>query len=289
MSLYPIILNQNNADPNGDTSKYIYRFNRGSIQFKSKKAKVGLQKLNLFYSWRNIDRALYNNNDFKLIFPDGTVNTFTEYSLSIPDGNYTVDDLNKWLQSWFVSNRLYLINATTGAFRYFYEILTNANTYKVQLVSHDVPAVLPSGFNLPPGGFGNGFPSQTLQQPTLVILPFDQSNFGKLIGFSQGGYFDAVSNLIPELNPCPNVVVTCSLANGGKFTNPSDIIYSFVTGSNAYGSMLNIEPQNIVFHNIPSGVYHEVVVQFFNGQTFKKLPIIDTQISIHLIVQIEED
>ena len=122
----------------------------------------------------------------------------------------------------------------------------------------------------------------------MVIQPFNESNFGKIIGFSPGGYFDAVSDLVPEINPAPNVVLTCSLANGGRFTNPSDIVYSFVTGNAIYGAMLDIEPQNLIFHTIPDGIYHEVVVRFYNGQSFLKLPIIDTQLIIHLIVQIDD-
>lgn len=285
-SIFPIILNQTHADPN-DTSTYRYRFNRGSAEFKDKKARVALQKLNLFYSWRNIDSELYNNNKFQMIFPDGSPLGFTEYNIFIDNGNYDVDSLNKWLQNWFIQNNKYLINSSTGAYRFFYEIITNPQTYKIQLISHEIPISMPPSFQNPTGGTFS-FPTVPNQQPTLVVLPFTQSNFGKLIGFSQGGYFDAVSNLVPEINPCPNVVVTCSLAAGGRYTNPSDIIYSFVTGTTQYGSMLNIEPQNLIFHRINDGIYHEVVVKFYNGQTFSKLPIIDTQISIHLLIQIDD-
>jgi hypothetical protein len=276
---FPLVINKNDVVA-GDNSSYIYRFPRGSINFKN--ASVALMQCNLYYSWGNINAALYNNNQFQIIFPDGTPNTFTEYTVTIPDGNYTVQDLNRFLQSFFVANNKYHINATTGAFRYYYEITTNPNTYKIQLVASEIPTSLPSGFNNPPGGFS--YPSQASQQPSLVVMP--NNNFGRLIGFSQGAYFDASSNLVPEMSPVSTVFIRCSLLNN-KFTNPNDIIYGFTTANTTYGSMMQLEPQNLVFNKIEDGTRTEVKIHF-TDQDNMRLNIIDTALVIILLIQIDD-
>lgn len=270
--IFPIVLNSNNY-VNDNT--YTYRFPRGSIYLKN--SSVSLSQINLYYSWQNID-AQYNNNVFKIIFPDNTPETFTTYTVTIPYGNYTIEDLNKYLQHWSIQNGKYILNATTGQNVYYLELISNPQTYSIEFVAHDIPTALPAGY-LNPGGMT--FPA-VISKPSLVVL--NSNNFGTLIGFEPGVYFTSSSTKTPEMNPVSSVLVTCSLINN-RFTSPSDILYSFVSGSAQYGSMLSINNQDMVFTNIPEGHYKEVTIKFLSDKLIP-LNIRDKSGIIYLIVKI---
>lgn len=278
-SIFPIILNSTHAVA-GDTSTYTYKFPRGSINLKN--ASVAVSNINIYYSWANINAALYNNNTYDILFPDGSPATFTRYTVTIPDGNYTVEDLNRHLQAFFVTNNKYFINATTGAFRYYMEWVSNPTEYAIQLVCYEIPTSLPSGFNPPTGGFS--YPAAANQQPSVQI--FSTNNFGKLVGFSPGMYFDHVSDITPQMSPVSSVMVRCSLINN-KFTNPNDIIYSFTSAGANYGNMMNIQNNNLIFSKIDDGVYTSVTIKF-TDQEYNRLNIKDTNLVIYLIVQIND-
>jgi hypothetical protein len=60
------------------------------------------------YSIFNITSAYYNNN-FTFFFPTGsTFLTYSTHDMTIPDGFYTIEDLNAFMQQYAISNGLYL-------------------------------------------------------------------------------------------------------------------------------------------------------------------------------------
>jgi len=62
------------------------------------------------YSWNNVS-TYYNNKTFSLIFP--TAATTITYSFVLPDGFYTVGDINYNLRTYFsISQMLVLFNAS---------------------------------------------------------------------------------------------------------------------------------------------------------------------------------
>lgn len=274
-SVFPIILNSSNAVQD-DSSTFIYKFPRGSINLKN--ASVALSQINMFYSWGNINKQLYNNSEFGVIFPDGSPAGFYEFDVVIPDGNYTIEDLNKYLQSEFTKRKYYLIDAN-GNHVYYMELLANPNTYSIHLVCYEIPRTLPAGYTDP----GFSFPSFAGQKPSLVIKP---NNFGKLIGFNVGPHFTELSQFTPQMSPVSSVLVTCSLINN-RFTNPNNVIYSFVSGSTEYGRMMSIQNQDLVYSNINDGVYSQVTIKFIDNN-FQRLNIKDTNLIIYLIVKIDE-
>lgn len=271
--IFPIVLNQNNYV---NENTFTYKFPRGSVHFKN--ASVSLSQINIYYSWGNIEEQ-YNNNKFDIIFPDATPATFTRYNVEVPYGNYTVEDLNQYLQHWSIQNNKYIVNASTGQNLYYMEFISNPQTYKIEFIAHDING-LPPGY-LNPGGMT--FPA-VVSKPTLVILP--NNNFGELIGFAPGAYFTSSSTKTPEMNPVSSVLVTCSLINN-RFTSPNNVLYSFVSGSAQYGSMLAIQNQDMVFTNIPEGQYSECEIRFFSDK-LKNINIRDKSLVIYLIVKIQK-
>jgi hypothetical protein len=149
----------------------------------------------------------------------------------------------------------------------------------VQLNLFEVPLALPTDWSNP-GSF---------EFPTILTTPefYVYDNFSKVIGMNAGSYFDSrLSDFTPEVSPVSSVLVGCSLVNN-HFTNPSTIIYSFVSGSTKYGSILSVNAQDLVYSNIRDGTYHEFDVVFMD-QNYKPLEIIDTSLIIYLVVKIIE-
>lgn len=275
--IFPVILNSTNVIQ-GEPSAYVYKFPRNSINLKN--ASIAVSNINLYYSWGNVNKTLYNNNTFQFLFPDTAGST--NYDVVLPDGNYEVEDINAYLQKVFVDNRLYNINTSTGQYRYYMELKANPITYSIDLVCYTVPTSTPAGYSDPVGGFGNGYPTQP-EQPFLNIT---NENFGKLIGYSVGLHIDTTSQFTPQIAEVSSVLVRCSMINN-KFTNPPDIIYSFTTKGQKFGSMLAIENNNLVFNQIPDGMYTELIIRFVD-QNYRRLNIIDTNLVIYLVIQIEE-
>lgn len=271
--IHPIILNQNN---NVDDNTYTYTFSKGASHLKG--ASIALSECNIFYSWQNIT-ARFNNNSFSIIFPDNTVPTFTEYDITIPDGNYTVEDLNQFLQQWQIDNAKYLVNNTTLKNYYFIELVTRPHTYQIQLIMYDIPTALPVGYSNPSGMV---FPA-VVSKATLVL---SNNKFGDLIGFEpNAGYFSALSTKTPQMSPISSILMSCNLVNSG-FSNPSNILYSFVSGSTEYGRMISVQNQSIEFLKIPDGVYRELTIKFMDDK-FRPLIIKDHSLIIYLLIKIE--
>lgn len=275
-SIFPIILNSSHVDPN-DLSTYTYKFPRGSAIFKN--ASVAISQINIFYSWRNIDKSAYNNNQFKLIFPNAT-SLIQEYDVIIPDGNYDVAALNSFLQHWSIQNGCYLRNDVTQQNRYYIELVTHPETYKIQLISYEIPTSIPPGYSNP----GNmTFPIQAGLTPVMKIL--STNNFGQLLGFNPGEYGSHMSDVVPQMSPVSSVLVGCSLVHN-KFTNPDNILLSFVSGKNEYGSMIQVQNQDIQYSKIEDGTYTQLQIKFYTNE-FKRLNILDPNLIVYLIIKID--
>jgi hypothetical protein len=134
------------------------------------------------YSMFNITAA-YNNNAFNFYFPSGPSSTsYTTYNIIIPDGFYTISDLNSYMQQYAISNGLYLIDSG-GNYVYYISVQYNATYYANQLIAKLVPTSLPTGYTDPSNWIGYPTVSRT---PYLEIL--SSSNFGTYLGFSTGQY-----------------------------------------------------------------------------------------------------
>jgi len=244
--------------------------------------KIALQKLNLYYSWANINSS---NNTFSIDFPTGTA-TYTNVSVTIPVGYNlaSVEELNAYLQSVLISNKMYLINSLTGDFFYWMQFIENPSVYGVSLVLSLVPSSLPSGFTTPSGFPGFPTTSRTMRFNT------NTSNFGYLIGYASSTTFDGgVSEIIyestftPQLSPVNTVLMRCShSSNPLALNNDSNVIYTFTTKNTQYGSLIEVEPQNLVYYDIQTS--SNVLTIDFVDQDYNPLNVKDPSISILLLI-----
>lgn len=287
MAISNLVLNENNLNRNGvfnaSTQPAPYNqlyHNLGSTSLRGKK--VALQKANLFRSWASI-RA--DNNTFSISFPTGT-NTYSNVSVVIPIGkNFeTVDELDNYVKTVMIANKMYLINSTTGDFLYWMNFIANPTSYGVSLIQTLVPTSLPSGYT-PPSGF-IGFPSVS----RTMKFTTDSSNFNLLIGYPASTSFDGNtsattfdSTFCPQLNPVSSFRITLNIANNPlALNNDSTIIYTDTVSGVDWGSIKEIEPNNLIWYDITSD--SNIVIVSFTDQDGNPLQIKDPQISVLLLI-----
>ena len=126
---------------------------------------MAISSLAIPYSWYNITSA-YNNKTISITFP--YLATTTTLNISIPDGFYSVSDINNYIELQCINNGLYLINAT-GSYVYYFQVYSNATYYTNTIVLSLVPTAATAsaaGYTVPSSGFwsttsGNGLPTTT--------------------------------------------------------------------------------------------------------------------------------
>lgn len=241
--------------------------------------KIGLKKLNLYYSWPNI----INNTSLTVGWRIGTSYTNYVWTLPAKTNYYTVDELNESLQTFCIANGLYLINSD-GDNVYYLELKANASTYKINLNLFTVPTSLPATWTQP-GNFA-GYPSVSVT-PRFTIPT--GSELITIVGLVDQLYDGNTSNIsyssvyVPQLIPVSTVFMTCNIAKNDIPINGSTVITAFTTRGTVYGSMIEIEPSEISWYEIDTNT-NNLEIAFYD-QNFTALYIQDPQICVHLEVK----
>lgn len=233
---FPILVNGNNVIVNDPfQSRYVYNFNG---TFNGEGWEIGLVKGSIYNSWPNISPQ-FDNQSFSYIWSDGTTNT-----INLPQGFYTVSDLNFAMQNAMLLNKHYLIN-DQGEPVYYLTLTENPVQYAISLVAYPVPTSLPSGWSLPSGASWS-LPI-TATTPQLVIS--SGNNFKDIIGFNSGLFpatpqttqYTTRSTATPVITPVGVVNLVCS----GVGISQSSTPYSIFDFSNAdaagYGDIIPLQ------------------------------------------------
>lgn len=272
---YPIIFNQQNV-VNSNT----YTYNFGS-NVDMNDMEIALGDLSMYYSWQSIN-TYYNNNKFSLIFPNGAGNT--TYNLIISNGTYSATDLNNYLKYWFITQNLYITNNTTGEITVYAEIQENAPQYALNLVVYPLPMSLPAGYT---SAGGITWPT-TVRSPQFII---NNSAFGDIIGFDLATYPAApassittiVSTKTPQISPVQSVIVMLDAAYN-PYSQDSAVIHTFSSKGVQYGSLIQSSPPELSWVPMQQGSRQSITLRFVD-QTFKPLQIIDTNLTIKLMLR----
>ena len=211
MSTIRIVLNSTSVG-NGTSNDFTAQISQG---IPCTGYEMAVEQITLSFSWFNISTALGNN-----IIGYQTASSGTK-SITIPDGEYGISDINNVLKAGITANGDNPLNVTISA---------NVNTLTSNIT-------LVSGYKL------------DLTVGTLyVILGY---NTGRLI--STSGSSDVEANV----TPVNTVLFHCSIVNGAIYNNGtvSDIVASY--GPNvAPGSLITIQPNTPVYQKItPETIY----------------------------------
>jgi hypothetical protein len=271
----PIVITSANLDDTeSSNSRYRYTFPVGIANF-NEKFEVALGKISIYYSWFNITKK-YGNNVFQYRWINNTT-----YTVTIEDGYYDVEQINARFQKEMIQNNHYLIN-TDGEYVYYLEITSSSTLYAIVLLTYAVPSSLPSGWTAP-----DGF-SFTNRTPQFII---NANAFRDVIGFNTGTYppthltvdYSIKSQYTPQVSPTQSILLSVSFIKNPYF-NPNTILYSFTAANTEFGSIIEVDPNNLSFVPIQQGSYSEIFVQFYD-QGFQPLQINDTNLTIILYIR----
>ncbi len=273
---FNIILNSSNVSNTNTNNVYTYFFNNQGFKINDGSV-ICIGNLTIPYSWYNIT-SNYNNKTFQIIFPN---TTSTTYTITLPDGFYSVDDINNYIQQYCILNNLYLIDGN-GNYVYYLSLQYNTNSYKIQLLTFVVPTSLPSGYTAP-AGWG-GYPASATA-PTLVV---QANGFRNIIGFAAGSFgggstnSSILSSYTPTGSPVNNVIIRCNLVEN-NCTNPSDVLDSFSITS-TFGSNINYSPNFEKWVRLKSGTFNNLQITL-TDQNFNTLYANDSNILINLLIK----
>jgi hypothetical protein len=274
---------------NKSNNRLVYRFT-SSTTFKN--ARVALKSVTMYYSWFNISAAAYNNNRFQYTWFDTTGELNTTVTITVPDGNYSIETLNEYLQSQLILNGHYVTRTVNGQTSniYFFEMVANSTFYKFQINCYPMPTSAQNASTyqyIKPVGATWSFPPEATT-PQIIINSTNE--FKSLLGFDAGSYpavlqqtkYDVLGQHVPQIDPVSSLLLTCSLVTQ-KYSYPNTILYSFVNNSTGFGTTLHSEPNSLSWAKIQDGNYAEISLSIID-QHFNDIDILDPMMSISLLI-----
>jgi len=277
-----LILNSTNVSPS-QTNKYSFKFLGSGVSFE-KGDTIALASINVLYSWYNITSLLGNNR-----FSYHIKNNDVGYEVLIPDGFYSISDLNAILQFTLLANGHYLVQTTgtTTINWYPLAISTNSTYYSIQLTCNPIAVTLPTGFTNPGGKFYNTI---TFTVPTTPQFVISNTEFQQIIGVNAGTYppvsqttiYNTLSTFTPQVSPVQNIIVRCNLCNN-TFANPSDILYTFTPQNVDFGSNIFIQNPTLSMIDIKAGNFQSIDIELVD-QNYNKIVMKDTNVCIQLVI-----
>jgi len=263
-------------------SKGTFIYNLPSSWSSDGNAGVGLASLTMYNSTFNITSER-GNNVISFIWNVGTPVTYT---WTIPNGYYSVSDLNYYIQNQCILNNLYCISGTN--FVYFLELETNPVRYSIQLNSFPIPTSTNAtalGYVKPTSTTWSFPASSTANNPQITIT----TAFGNLIGFNAGTYPSSLStstqsvlsSKTPIISPVSTYIIRCNLINN-KFSNPNDIMIQIPLNS-SLGSLINYNASDLHYSRISSNTYKQIILTF-TDQQFEEIQLNDIDVSINLTI-----
>ena len=259
---FTLVINSTNVSNTNTDATYTYNFIGGGFRIEDD-MEVMLSSAQIPYSIFNITAA-NGNNTITFAFPTGAgVGSYTNFTITIPDGFYTIDDFNNYLQQFCITNGLYLIDAA-GQNVYYFNFSVNQTYYSIQLLLYTVPRSLPSGYTAPSNWIG--YSTYTSDRTPHFHIPANINNY---LGFNVGQYpptlprttnYSVLSNKLPPVASIVNsIIVHCSLVNN-PVVSPSDILDAFQIQGATFGQNINYQPSVEKFVKLTKGNYSSMTI-----------------------------
>lgn len=244
---------------------------------------LSVYSASMYNSTYNISSSL-GNNTFSIVWLSNTFN------IAIPDGYYSFDDINSFIEQQCIINKLYC-TTSTGDYVYFINVSANAVRYRSQIDVYPIPTsatATSNGWSLPSGASWS-FPV-TAATPQLII----SSGLKSLFGFSLQTSFpvtvgstssSTLGDIYPTISPIFSYVFTCNLVNSA-ISIPSGVFFQLpVTAS--YGGLIEANVSQNSSVTIQDGSYNDVTIQLWD-QDFNPLSFQDPALSMSLLISIPE-
>ena len=252
-----------------------------AVQFK-KGDKLSLYSFSMYNSFYNISASQYGNSNITFTWFNGTV-----YNWVIPDGYYSLSDLNLWLQQQFIINKLYCTNANNSQNIYFVQFQTNSVLYKAQIDVYFMPSSTNAGlygYQIPSGASWTFPATNTMNKITI------NSNLKSYFGFSTLTTFGEItpvqnmnylSDICPTISPVFSIYLGCNLIVS-EFNQIGNLFSQFPISA-AYGNLIKIESTIDSQISIKEGIYSDIVITLWDQEN-RPLIFIDNELTLFLIV-----
>ena len=161
---------------------------------------ISLASCSLFYNWKNFTKA-YGNTDFYYVYKNVT------YQGTIPDGSYSVADINNFIHHIMTNNKHVNSDGTFGINLYANPVYNRITI----TVSADFTFSMKAGLR-------------------------------ETLGFTQINITNAEVNgdLVPKIEPVTNVLIHCNLVKN-NINHKSTVLYAFKP-NDSFGNLLEIKP-----------------------------------------------
>ena len=213
------------------------------------KSRISVSNFSVPYSWFNITEKI-GNNKWGYVWTNSTGTTTVDFT--IDDGNYSLNDLNKFLQFQMVKHGHYLIN-TDGNFVYYLELTYNITRYRLQINSYQVPSSKPPGWTA-----GSGITFNNVVQNIPIFKFTASAKLGEKQAQDLLLFFGInTPTAFPLYLPVANV-------NG---TNRSSVIPVAGTNTTAIHMIMDKPPEQDTVHSINLSCYGvDNPIRSSNGQ-----------------------
>lgn len=263
---------------------YRYRI-PSSIRFKQGD-RVMLSSLSIYNSTFNITQA-YNNNKFSFYFPPKS----QWYTITIPDGYYSIEELNLLFQFECTKLNLYARKGTNII--YFARFSVNKNQYKAQIDTYTVPNATEAttlGYTIDiPTSTGVQWSFTSTTRSTQINLSI---NLGKILGFTtrivNNETFNPLianqtylSDIYASLSPITDYLVTCNLLHSDFNIHPQ--ILTQIPIDSSFGTRIVYTGSSDSALSIQPSSYSEIMIQLLT-QDYQLLPMNDPEITLSLII-----
>lgn len=276
-----IVLTQDNITDSVNNSTFKYEF-RNSVNLTNKE--IALASLTMYYSWFNITSAIGNN---KFTYTWRADTTTTTYTITLPDGLYTIADINSYMQSIFIDNGHYLINNTTGDYVYYAEFIYNTTLNQVNINTYPVPTSLPAGYSEPTNW--DDYPDN-YYNPIITL----SSSFNEIVGYTAGyatsdNYgnnttLNYASSTSPDLQENEALLITIQQCQN-EYTRPYGVIYALTIQNSDADDVIIEKPSQFIFTNIISGVYSELYIRILKASDYSPAVINNPNMVIVLCIK----
>jgi hypothetical protein len=271
-----LVLNNNNVVSGSNNTRYRYKFT-APLEIQDE-AEMTIANITMPYSWFNITKV-NQNNSFTFYFPNAS-----SLNLTMPDGYYSVDDINAYIQQQCIANGRYLINES-GENVFYFTLLYNPTYYAVQIIAQLVPTSLPTNWSVPSGW--SGFPATSLCP--YINIP-STSKLGTIIGYSNNANYPStntanaslLSTLVPQGSIVNSLIIRSNIIdNDSGF--PTDVLDTMPITS-SFGTNINYTPTTLKWVKCTAGTFQSFDV-FFSDQNLNPMFILDNNVCISILLK----
>jgi len=315
---YNLTVNSSNVVGNNNNS-FKYNFIGTGVNIPDG-SELSLISATIPYSFTNIN-SLYGNNTISYNIPCGVGGTQTQYSITIPNGFYTVPQLDTCIKSVLYTNGHYFFNGSTiDSTKIIYPINLSvySPTYSILITSYSIPTsaniatVIGTGYSASSSWTGS-YPSGAYGASTLscayLVIPTTTSTtttIGNYLGFTTGNYPSTNTGLsntgsyintvysnslsasppFPPLGSTINaIIIRCDKVNN-DITIPSDILSTLPIVNTTYGTNINFNTALSTPVKIKGGVYRDITFTLYD-QNLNLITSLDPNVLLTFYIKLK--